>query len=183
MAKVNMNNIVITTGRLVNSPKGNFKEEASGERKLLNVWLTLGVDREGKDAGTDFPQYVAFDNVADFLMRNSVPNKEKGLAPMFRKGARVRITGEVRTSKLEVNGKITYPTSLVARDIDILSDPMPLEIWEQKQTGGEQAGGETPAPAPVPATPTSAPAPAPEQAEAPQMTAQQQIDAAFPFPG
>ena len=166
---MNTDNMFIVKGRLVNAPKGNYKEEASGERKLLNVWLTLGVDRGHKeDSGTDFPQFVVFGKTAEFIMRNAAVNKDKGLAPMFRKGARVEVSGSIRTSKIEVDGKTSYPTSLVVDDIKILSDAKKLDEWEKEQAEKQIAQ-------PTSSTTVS------QEANAPQMTEQQRIDAAFPF--
>lgn len=180
---MNTDNMFISKGRLVSAPKGNYKEEASGERKLLNVWITLGVDRGHKeDSGTDFIQYVVFGKTAEFVMRNSVPNTDKGLAPMFRKGAKVEVVGAIRTSKREVNGETSYITSLVVEDIKPLSEAKKLEEWEAEQEGKKQSNQTAPTPAPTPA-PQPEPAPVQQQqAIAPAQTEQQRIDAEFPFP-
>ena len=73
-------NYVMEIGRLVDAPKGNYETTKDGQTKLKNVWLTVAVNRSYKpDSETDFIPFVAFDSTAEFIMRNAIPNLEKGL--------------------------------------------------------------------------------------------------------
>lgn len=126
-------------GRLVSEPKGNYEELPDGQRKLKNVWLTVAVDRSYKaDSEADFIPLVVFDRTAEFIMRNSQSNFEKGLAAMFRKGALVFAEGKIRTSPYKQNGETIYRTSLVCTGIEPLGPAKRLDEVPQQEAGSVQ---------------------------------------------
>lgn len=94
-------NLTIIKGRFTDDPK--VTEFESLKRKAE---FSLAVDRPGKDSGTDFPRFEAWDKKADIISK------------WFRKGSDILVEGHIRTGSYEnKEGKKVYTTTVVVDQI------------------------------------------------------------------
>lgn len=94
-------NKAILIGRLTADPE---LRSTQGGKKVTS--FTLAVNRNGKDAGTDFIDIVAWEKTAEFVCR------------YFRKGQQVAISGRISTRNWEdQNGGKRKAVEVVAEEV------------------------------------------------------------------
>lgn len=100
-----MINRVVLVGRLTRDIQ--LKMTSSGKKTAS---FTLAVNRRGKDAGADFPQCVAWENVADLL------------AQYTHKGSLIGVEGRLQTGSYDdaQTGKRIYTTNIAVETITFL---------------------------------------------------------------
>lgn len=96
-----MLNKAILMGRLTADPE---MRSTQGGKKVTS--FTLAVNRNGKDAGTDFVDIVAWEKTAEFVCR------------YFRKGQQVAVSGRISTRSWEdQNGGKRKAVEVVAEEV------------------------------------------------------------------
>ena len=92
-------NSVIISGRLTRDPEVRY---TTGENSMAVAKYSLAVDREGKDAGTDFINCTAFGKRGEFT--------EKYL----KKGMKIMVSGHIQTgSYKDREGRTVYTTDVI----------------------------------------------------------------------
>lgn len=124
-------NSVELTGRLVRDP----------DKHNNSVSFVLAVDRNGKDAGADFPRVVVFNKTAEIVSK------------YFKKGRLVEIQGRIMTGSYEGKNGTVYTTDVCATDVKVLdwndqksvkAEPEPERVPEPKQTSFEEIDEDVP---------------------------------------
>lgn len=106
-------NRVWLVGRVVRDPELRY----SMDQKKCTARFTLAVDRQWKDAGTDFIGCLAWNNIAEWMDKYG------------RKGIKLGIVGKIHTdSYTNKDGKKIYTTDVVLDDY-----PEFMEKKEQKE--------------------------------------------------
>lgn len=117
-----MLNKVFLLGRVTRDPEIRY---ATGENAIAIANYSLAVDRRGKDAGTDFPNIVAFGKAAEFVEK------------YVHKGTKLVVEGRLQTdSYTDKDGHKVYTTKVIAES---------QEFAESKKT--ESEGGSSAEPA------------------------------------
>ena len=89
------------------------------------VSFTIAVDRNGKDAGADYPRIVTFNKTAEIVEK------------YFKKGRLVSVQGRIRTSSYEGKNGMVYTTDVVGDDVRVLD-------WGSKKSAEEPKQEEQP---------------------------------------
>jgi len=128
MAKYRDINQVIVTGNLVEDPVDRYT--SSGTCVVsLKVAVNRGM-RDGKDQGADFIPVTVWDKTAE------------ACAKYLKKGSKVAVEGNIKTSTYEKDGQRRYKTEINAQQVLFLSTPArqdsddyPTEHMQQKANG------------------------------------------------
>jgi single-strand DNA-binding protein len=90
----------IGMGRLTRNPDVRYTTTKNNEQMCV-ARFTLAVDRDGKDAGADFPSCVAFGKTGEFIEK------------YCKQGTKLLVTGRLQTGSYEKDGKKVYTTDVV----------------------------------------------------------------------
>ena len=90
----------IGMGRLTRNPDVRYTTTKNNEQMCV-ARFTLAVDRDGKDAGADFPSCVAFGKTGEFVEK------------YCKQGTKLLVTGRLQTGSYEKDGKKVYTTDVV----------------------------------------------------------------------
>lgn len=93
---------VAATGNLTRDPKLTPGDEDRKPR----AFITIAVDRPGRDAGTDYLSFTAFGILAETVAEHRS------------KGNLVSVTGHVRTGNYDRDGETIYTSELIADRVD-----------------------------------------------------------------
>ena len=122
-------NSVELAGRVVRDP----------EQHNSAVSFTIALDRNGKDAGADFPRVVAFGKTGEIVSK------------YFKKGRLVEIQGSIMTGSYEGKNGTVYTTDVRANEVKVLdwndqksvkAEPEPERV--PKQTSFERIDEDVP---------------------------------------
>lgn len=95
-------------GRLTRDPEVRYGASTQMAVARFTIAINRGKDRNGKDAGSDFPNIVCFGNTAELV--------EKYIF----KGRLVAIQGKIQTGSYEKDGRKVYTTEVVADKVEFL---------------------------------------------------------------
>ena len=101
-------NSVSLIGRLTKDPDVRYGAASQTAVARFTIAIDRGKDRNGNDAGTDFPSIVCFGKTAELV--------EKYVG----KGRLVGITGKIQTGSYEKEGRKIYTTEVVADRVEFL---------------------------------------------------------------
>ena len=111
-------NSVTLIGRLTRDPEVRYGATSQMAVARFNIAISRGKDRNGNDAGADYPNIVCFGKLAELV--------EKYMA----KGRLVGVQGRIQTGSYEKDGKKVYTTEVVADKVEFL---------DKSSTGGNIA--------------------------------------------
>jgi len=101
-------NQVSLIGRLTKDPEVRHSAGSGTAVARFSVAIDRGKDKNGNDAGADFPNIVCFGKTAELV--------EKYVG----KGRLVGISGRLQTGSYEKDGKKVYTTEVVADRVEFL---------------------------------------------------------------
>ena len=102
-------NQVMLIGRLTKDPEVRYTATSQLAVARFSVAIDRGKDKNGNDAGADFPNIVCFGKTAELVEK------------YVRKGQMVGITGRIQTGSYEKDGQKVYTTEVVADRVEFLS--------------------------------------------------------------
>jgi single-strand DNA-binding protein len=120
-------NVAIVTGNLVRDPE--LRSTSSGTAVAnFTVASNRGNDKNGNDRGADFIGVTAWGRTAE------------NVCEYLRKGSKVLIEGQIRSSSYELNGEKRYKTEINALNVRFLGKPKnqddyPTEHMQAKANG------------------------------------------------
>ncbi len=112
-----MINHVVLIGRLTKDP-----ELAYTQNKKAFAQFILAVNRISNENT---------DKTADFIRCQAWGKTAENLVKFMRKGSQIAITGAIRTSSYEKNGRTNYSTDIVANEIQFLDNIKKVDNVEQ----------------------------------------------------
>lgn len=112
-----MINHVVLIGRLTKDP-----ELAYTQNKKAFTQFILAVNRISNENAN---------KTADFIRCQAWGKTAENLVKFMRKGSQIALTGTIRTSSYDKNGRICYSTDIVANEIQFLDSVKKTESVEQ----------------------------------------------------
>ena len=101
-------NCVSLIGRLTKDPEVRYGSASQLAIARFSIAIDRGKDKNGNDAGADFPNIICFGKTAELV--------EKYLS----KGRLVGISGKIQTGSYEKEGRKVYTTEVAADKVEFL---------------------------------------------------------------
>jgi len=101
-------NIVSLIGRLTKEPEVRYGASNQMAIARFSIAIDRGKDRNGNNAGTDYPSIVCFGKIAELVEK------------YIKKGHLVGIQGKIQTSSYEKDGHKVYITEVIADRVEFL---------------------------------------------------------------
>ena len=101
-------NCVTLIGRLTRDPDVRYTSSSQMAIARFSIAISRGKDKNGNDAGADYPNIVCFGKLAELV--------EKYVG----KGRQVAVQGRIQTGSYEKDGRKVYTTEVVADKIEFL---------------------------------------------------------------
>jgi single-strand DNA-binding protein len=130
-------NQVCLIGRITRDPEVRYGAQSQTAVARFSIAINRGKDRNGNDAGTDYPNIVCFGKTAETV--------EKYVT----KGMQLGITGKLQTGSYEKNGQRHYTVEVVADRVEFLSSAESGQRSGERGQYGAPGGGGFDAPAPA----------------------------------
>ena len=102
-------NKVTLIGRLTKDPEIRYSSGTQTAVARFSLAIDRGRKANGEDAGTDFPNIVAFGKTAELVEKYVV------------KGQQLAVEGRIQTGSYERDGVKRYTTDIVAERVEFLS--------------------------------------------------------------
>ena len=101
-------NKVVLIGRLTKDPEVRYTPGSQTAVARFSLAISRGKKANGEDAGSDFPNIVAFGKTAELIER------------YVSKGQQIAIEGRIQTGSYERDGIKHYTTEIVAERLEFL---------------------------------------------------------------
>ena len=101
-------NKVTLIGRLTKDPEIRYSAGSQTAVARFSLAIDRGKKANGEDAGTDFPNIVAFGKIAELVEKYVV------------KGQQIAVEGRIQTDSYERDGAKHYTTDIVAERVEFL---------------------------------------------------------------